>query len=43
MLGQPFGQPFVRVAKISILKKGMIKKKSYERRVYESVDNRSIS
>ena len=37
------GHYSVRMAKISILKEGIIKKKSNERRVYESVDDSILS
>ena len=40
----PYGNIFSRIVKISMLKKERIMKKiSYERRAYESVDDKSLS
>ena len=39
----PEGTNILRIAKISFKKKGIKEKNSYERRVYESVDDESLS
>ena len=39
----PEGRNIYRISKISFLKKGIQEKISYEHRVYESVDDESLS